>query len=336
MDYQENAQLSSETALSLSDIFKVLKQRWLIIGLVTALFFVIGFLYVKAQPDTYTAQSTYIVYAKDAGANADEIVGDDIIASLSAGDISRSKSFKLLYVEDLASNSTLPNTIRLWLAARYGYTEETLPSASAIRSMLSFSTDEESYFFFTASVKSTNKNLVMDVNAALTDIISDAFKSTYEYRLILAAVSGIQPLSATATDAEKAAFLAALLERGIACEDVNVFSADLAALNSRITVDETTVARLTSYAKYDATPIEGSSIYPRDASESPKASGTSSMLAIVAALVGFVLATAAFVLVKIFDTKIRSEEDLRKHCDYPTLAVIPAMHIHQDKGGKRS
>lgn len=336
MDYQEKDQQSSEARLSLSDIFQVVKQRWLIIGLVTVLLFVLGLLYVKAQPDTYTAQSTYIVYAKDIPSDDDTLLGDDIIASLSSADISRGKSFKILYVEDLRSNNTLPNVIRMWLAAKYGYSAAELPSASSIRSSLSFSTDEESYFFFTASVRSTNKKLVMDINAALSDIISDSYKNLYEYEVLLAAINGVAPLGENATDAEKTAFIEALKENGIICEDADAFSEDLAALNARITINDANRTRFQNYVKYDSTPIEGSMIYPRDASESPKASAASSALAFLAAILGFVLATAVFVIIKVFDTKIRSEEDLRKHCPYPTLAIIPAMHIRSHKGGKRS
>lgn len=336
MDYQEKDQQSSDARLSLSDIFQVVKQKWLIIGLVTVVLFALGYLYVKAQPDTYSAQSTYIVYAKDVPSDDDSLLGEDIISSLSSADISRGKSFKILYVEDLRSNNTLPNAIRMWLVAAYGYSFAEVPSAGSIRSSLSFSTDEESYFFFTASVRSANKKLVMDMNAALADVISGSYKNAYEYKVLLAAISGIAPLGDNATDAEKAAFVELLKENDIVCEDAAAFSKDLAALNTRITIDDTNRDRFLNYTKYDSTPIEGSMIYPRDASETPRASSASSSLAFFAAIVGFILSTAVFVIIKVFDTKIRNEEDLRKHCPYPTLAIIPAMHIRSHKGGNRS
>lgn len=336
MDYQEKDRESNEGGISLADIFEVLKKNWVVILLITALFLAVGYIYVKVQPSVYTAQSTYIVYAKDSKEGTGSSVEGDLIDSLSASDISRSKSFKMLCVEDLKSSTQLPNTLRLWLATAYGYSENELPSASAIRSMLSISSDEESYFFFAISVSSENKKLAMDLNLALSDVLSDAYRSTYAYSVLSFALSGISPLSATATEAEKAAFKARLDAAGVAYETPEKFSDDLAALLSRYPIDDENRMRLATYAMYDSTPIEGSRIYHRDASETPRVSGASIIYAIVAAGIGFVLSAGAFVLIRIFDTKIRTEEDLRKHCPYPALAIIPAMHMSNSKGGKRS
>ena len=335
MDYQEKDQESTDSGISLVDIFDVLKKNWLVIFLVTAVFLAIGYLYVKAQPPVYTAQSTYIVYAKDNKDGAGSSYEGDLIESLSASDISRSKSFKMLCVEDLRSSNQLPNALRLWLAAAYGYSESDLPSAATIRSMLSFSSDEDSYFFFTVSISSGNKKLVMDLNAAVSDVLSDAYRTSYEYGVLSLALAGVEPLKAESTAEDKAAFAAALLAAGIAYETPEQVSLDLSALLSRYPVNDENRVRLAGYAKYDSTPIDGSRIYHRDASETPGVSSSSLIYAIVAAGIGFVLSAGAFILVRIFDTKIRTEEDLRKHCPYPTLAIIPAMHM-SSKGGKRS
>ena len=333
MDYQEEKLESQEGGISLLDIFEVLKKNWLVIFLVTALFLAIGYVYVKMQPPVYTAQSTYIVYAKDNKEGTGSSYEGDLIESLSASDISRSKSFKMLCVEDLKSSNQLPNTLRLWLATAYGYSSSELPSASSIRSMLSFSSDDESYFFFTVTVTSSNRQLVMDLNAALSDVLSDAYRSSYEYAVLSFALADIKPLSPESTDAEKAEFKALLDNAGVAYETTEAFSSDLAALLSRYPITDDNRTRLFGYAKYDSTPIDGSRIYHRDASETPGISGSSLIYAVVAAGIGFVLSAGAFVLIRIFDTKIRTEEDLRKHCPYPTLAVIPAMH-RSNKGGK--
>lgn len=336
MDYQEEKLESTDTGISLVDIFEVLKKNWLVIFLVTAIFLVLGYIYVRMQPPVYTAQSTYIVYAKDNKDGAGSSYEGDLIESLSASDISRSKSFKMLCVEDLKSSNQLPNALRLWLATAYGYSASDLPSSSAIRSMLSFSSDDESYFFFTVSVSSGNQKLVMDLNAALSDVLSDAYRTSYEYGVLSFALAGIEPLSAEATDAEKAEFKAILDGASFDYETPEAFSADLAALLSRYPINDDNRVRLAGYARYDSTPIDGSRIYHRDASETPGVSGSSLIYAIVAAGIGFVLSAGAFILVRIFDTKIRTEEDLRKHCPYPTLAIIPAMHMSNSKGGKRS
>ena len=334
MDYQDEKLESSEGGISLLDIFEVLKKNWLVIFLVTAVFLAIGYVYVKMQPPVYTSQSTYIVYAKDNKEGSGTLVEGDLIESLSASDISRSKSFKMLCVEDLKSSNQLPNTLRLWLATAYGYSGSELPSAGAIRSMLSFSSDDESYFFFTVTVTSSNRKLVMDLNAALSDILSDAYRSSYEYGVLSFALAGVAPLSSEATDAEKAEFKALLDTAGFDYETPEAFSSDLAALLSRYTINDENRVRLAGYARYDSTPIDGSRIYHRDASETPGISSSSMIYAVVAAGIGFVLSAGVFILVRIFDTKIRTEEDLRKHCPYPTLAVIPAMH-RSTRGGKR-
>lgn len=335
MDYQEKDQESVDGGISLVDVFDVLKKNWLVIFLVTAVFLAIGYLYVKAQPPVYTVQSTYIVYAKDNKEGTGTSYEGDLIESLSASDISRSKSFKMLCVEDLQSSNQLPNTLRLWLAAAYGYSESELPSAGTIRSMISIASDDDSYFFFTVSISSGDQKLVMDLNAAVSDVLSDEYRSSYEYGVLSLALAGVEPLKADSTAEDKAAFAAALQAAAIAYETPEQISQDLSAFNSRYTVSDENRDRLIGYAKYDSTPIDGSRIYHRDASETPGVSSSSLIYAVVAAGIGFVLSAGAFVLVRIFDTKIRTEEDLRKHCPYPTLAIIPAMHM-RSKGGKRS
>lgn len=338
MDYQEKDQEYVDGGISLVDVFDVLKKNWLVIFLVTAVFLAIGYLYVKAQPPVYTVQSTYIVYAKDNKEGSGTSYEGDLIESLTASDISRSKSFKMLCVEDLQSSNQLPNALRLWLAAAYGYSESELPSAATIRSMLSFASDDDSYFFFTVSISSGNQKLVMDLNAALSDVLSDEYRTSYEYGVLSLALDGALPLKEDATAEDEADFEAKLQKLGIACEtpeQVSRVSQDLSALLSRYSVTDENRDRLRGYAKYDSTPIDGSRIYHRDASETPGVSSSSLIYAIVAAGIGFVLSAGAFVLVRIFDTKIRTEEDLRKHCPYPTLAIIPAMHM-SSKGGKRS
>lgn len=80
--------------------------------------------------------------------------------------------------------------------------------------------------------------------------------------------------------------------------------------------------------------VEGTSAEIVDPAVKPTSPSSPNILknTILGAMIGFVLCAGAICVYEIFNTLIRSEEDVEQCCTYPVLAVVPDMRS-QSKGG---
>ena len=74
-----------------------------------------------------------------------------------------------------------------------------------------------------------------------------------------------------------------------------------------------------------------------DYATQPKAPSSPNVLrnTAIGAILGFVVSALISVMLELFNTTIRCEEDLTEHFDYPVLGVIPALGIREEKAGNR-
>ena len=322
----EETNTESEVSISIMDILKVMKKKWLYILLITAVFFAIGYVYVSRKKPTYSIKAMYMVTA-DAGTDT-TIGGDGVIPERNSASVSLGKAYKSLYLSEIQNNSnTMMRTLRYWLVAKYGYTLSELPSLSSLRGAITAQSDDDDYFIIYVTVKTGSAQLTKDVSAALADILSDAYKKDAAYPAFFALSQGISPLPAAATPETRDAFRTELAAIGIAYDNTNdsaydTLSDSMRDMDTRFGEEKPTVED----ASYICAFIAKSSIYFRDAQANPGVQRTSSAYILVIALLGFILAVALFTILHMFDTKIRTEEDLRRCCPYPILAKIPAMH----------
>ncbi|MBR6529106.1 MAG: polysaccharide biosynthesis tyrosine autokinase [Firmicutes bacterium] len=80
--------------------------------------------------------------------------------------------------------------------------------------------------------------------------------------------------------------------------------------------------------------VEGTSAQIVDHAVLPSAPSSPNVLknTVLGAMIGFILSIGAIAIFEIFNTLIRSEEDVEQCCTYPVLAVVPDMRS-QSKGG---
>jgi len=55
----------------------------------------------------------------------------------------------------------------------------------------------------------------------------------------------------------------------------------------------------------------------------------------IGAMIGLVVSALISIMLELFNTTIRCEEDLTEHFDFPVLGVIPALGIREEKAGYR-
>lgn len=319
---------NDDVEISLTYIFQVLKEKWLLILLITAVFGGIGAVYTASRPVTYSSQAMYTTFALSPGDNETMINGmAPTISALTSQQISMSRVYKDTYVQDIASNNTLRRTLRLWLIAKYGYTAETVPSQTALAGMFKLTNDTEEYFAFSITVSTNAIKLTDDINRALSEIIVGSYTSDEIYPAYVAYFNGVTPIAETTTDSVLIAeFASRLTKAGVKVEteeEALAIAAGMREIQSRID-DPTPYLGLDTC--YVGAFVENTAIYCRDLSEKPTTVGMSVTYIMLAAVIGCALSAIFFVLLRLFDTRIRTEEDLRKVCPYPVLGVIPAMH----------
>ena len=390
MNRDTSPQESEGAVISLVDIWNIIKTKWIFILAFTILCGIIGFLFTRSQSPTYSSGSVYMVYAGSTAPDTDVSDGSTIVSALSATQISMSKAYKGLYLQEIGKSSDLPLATRLWLIAKYGYSNSgesgaAAPSASSIRNMIKTATEEEDYFLFTVKITASSPEIAADVNQALSEVISGTYKSDPAYGLLyLAATNGELQVAvpATGTFEEKTALveemLAAEISR-IAGSNVNVkksmtalvqkrilddlnasrneiitlkavsgenseavilrenealkqiaasltqIKADTSALAGRIPADASSVL---SAMQYTCAFVGDSTIYSRDVARTASKNAVSQTIFYLSVLGGLCLSILFFVVLKLFDTKIRTEEDLRSVCSCPILSTVPAMHTN--------
>ncbi len=321
---------SSAISISLSDLWKILKSKIIWILLITVLFGAVGVLYTSTLDPTYTSTSMYTVYAHQLDNNGNVIedsTGNSSISTMTATQISISRVLKDAYVQEILSTTKLPRAIRTWLIVKYGYTDKTAPSVNTIRQAIKVSSEENS-FLFNVAITTNNKSISSDINLAFGEIVSGVYKSDPAYDVLRAVVKEkIAPIK----DDNLAAFKNALSEIGVTLktdDDYLAFSESITALLQNLGINDQN--EIPSYTvedvDYTCAYIPGSNIYFRDASISTKTDAVSKIYIVISVLAGFVLAYLFFLIMKIVDTKIRTEEDLSSVCHYPVLASIPAIN----------
>ncbi len=321
MQNETNLQQNEEVTISLSDLFGVLKKNLAWILIATVLCGALGFVFMKLQAPSYSANSMYMVYSYKVATNEEEDEeGEPPIDSMSSEHISMSRAYKEMYVQELNESATLPRLLRLWLIAKYGYTSETAPSEKDIKKAVKISTDTSEYFLFRVTVTTEDKELAVDLNQAFGEIVSDSYKTDSEYAVLKAAAAGIAP----AASGDLATFKTRLAALGITYTDdaaYTTFSNNLASLLSRTDIAPSAAKDISYIAAF----VAGSKIYFRDASITPKLIPVSSTYLLIAVFGGFVLSYGFFFVLKLLDTKVRTEEDLKNATPYPLLASIPAI-----------
>lgn len=324
MNYEDKKE---DMEISLSYIFNVLKEKWILILLITALFGAIGTAYTATRPETYSAEAMYTVFALNAGESNTIVNGSaPTISALTSQQISMSRVYKDTYAQDIAQNNTLLRTLRLWLIARYGYTDETAPKQQQLSSMFKIVNDTEEYFAFSVTVSTSSLELTDHMNRALATILDGSYTDDPIYPAYVAYFNGVMPIEATADAEAVATFIAGLKAVGVSVEnesDALAIAENMRDIRSRI-ADPSPYYMLDTC--YVGAFVEDTAIYCRDLSEKPSTDGMSVTYVLAAAAIGFFLSFLFFILLRIFDTRIRTEEDLRKICPYPVLGVIPAMH----------
>ncbi len=319
MPNETSLQPKEEVTISLSDLFGVLKKNLAWILIATVLCGALGFVFTMLQKPTYSTNSMYMVYSHDTTVTNP---GEDEppISSMTSNHISMSRAYKEMYVQELTESQTLPRVLRLWLIAKYGYTSETVPTEKEIKEAIKITTDDSEYFLFRVSVASEDENLALHLNLAFGEIVSDLYKNDKAYPVLKAAAAGIAPIQ----NEDLSSFQTQLSGIGIsftADADYTAFSGKLAELLSRTDMAPTAAQDIDYIAAF----VAGSKIYFRDASIAPKLTAVSSVYIIVALFAGFLLSYVFFFVLKLLDTKIRTEEDLKNATPFPLLASIPAI-----------
>ncbi len=324
MDYEEK---KDNAEISLSFVFNALKEKWIYILLTTAIFAAAGAAYAASRPETFSSEAMYTVFALNAGESNTIVNGSaPTISALTSQQISMSRVYKDTYAEDIAQNSTLLRTLRLWLITRYGYTDETAPKHQQLSTMFKIINDTEEYFAFSATITTPSYQLTDDINRALASIVDGSYTKDPMYPAYVAYFNGVLPLAASADAEDILGFMASLKVAGIEVEteeEALALAENMRSIQSRLPDPSPYYLPDTCYV---GAFVEDTAIFCRDISEKPSVNNMSIPYVLVATMIGFVLACAFFTLLRIFDTRIRTEEDLRKICPYPVLGVIPAIH----------
>lgn len=324
MNYEDKKE---DVEISLSYIFNVLKEKWIFVLLITAVFGAVGAVYNSTRPVIYSSEAMYTVFALNAGDSNTIVNGSaPTISALTSQQISMSRVYKDTYAQDIAQNNTLLRTLRLWLIAKYGYTDETAPSQRQLPSMFKIVNDPEEYFAFSITVSTSSLELTDDLNRALASIVDGSYTDDPMYPAYVAYFNAVTPIAANADKEAIATFTAGLKAAGVAVEteaEALAIADNMRDIQSRISDPAPYYMLDTCYV---GAFVEDTAIYCRDLSEQPTAVAMSLTYTLAAAAIGLILSCVFFILLRVFDTRIRTEEDLRKVCPYPVLGAIPAMH----------
>jgi len=143
-----------------------------------------------------------------------------------------------------------------------------------------------------------------------------------------------------------------ILNEVIAYADLDLTPSQLSGMISTLVVKETGVFKVTvsssdpvvaatvaeSIAHIVTTQIsdiiEGSSVKVIDYPVVPQApySPSHAKNTVLGLFMGFIISAGFVALMEIFDTKIKSDDELKRYCNYPILTTIPDMNLSSKKG----